>query len=76
MQLVEQHIIKKNDNRYKFLDDVCFKSKSLYNAALYTVRHHYFETKQFLNYFEIDKNLKKNIKLIIIIFPVKFLNKH
>lgn len=59
MQLVEQHIIKKNDNRYKLLDDICFKSKSLYNAALYTVRQHYFETKQFLNYFEIDKKFKK-----------------
>lgn len=59
MQLVEQHIIKKNDDRYKDLDEVCFKSKNLYNAALYEIRQHFFETKQFLNWFSIDKMFKE-----------------
>lgn len=59
MQLVEQHIIKKNDNRYKILDGVCFKSKNLYNAALYEIRQHFFNTKQFLNWFSIDKIFKE-----------------
>lgn len=59
MQLVEQHIIKKNDNRYKILDEVCFKSKNLYNAALYEIRQHFFNTKQFLNWFSIDKIFKE-----------------
>lgn len=59
MQLVEQHIIKKNDERYKGLDEVCFKSKNLYNAALYEIRQHFFNTKQFLNWFSIDKIFKE-----------------
>lgn len=59
MQLVEQHIIKKNDERYKILDEVCFKSKNLYNAALYEIRQHFFNTKQFLNWFSVDKIFKE-----------------
>lgn len=59
MQLVEQHIIKKNDDRYKILDEVCFKSKNLYNSALYEIRQHFFNTKQFLNWFSIDKMFKE-----------------
>lgn len=59
MQLVEQHIIKKNDERYKILDEVCFKSKNLYNAALYEIRQHFFNTKQFLNWFAVDKMFKE-----------------
>lgn len=60
MQLVEQHIIKKNDDRYKILDEICFKSKNLYNAALYEIRQHFFNTKQFLNWFSVDKLFKEN----------------
>lgn len=59
MQLVEQHIIKKDDERYKILDEVCFKSKNLYNAALYEIRQHFFNTKQFLNWFSVDKMFKE-----------------
>lgn len=59
MQLVEQHIIKKNDDCYKILDEVCFKSKNLYNAALYEIRQHFFNTKQFLNWFSVDKIFKE-----------------
>ena len=51
MYLVERHIIKNN----KELDELCFKSKNLYNRALYLVRQHYFETKSYLNYFEVNK---------------------
>ena len=58
MQLVEQHIIKKTDARYKILDEVCFKSKNLYNAALYEIRQHFFDTKQFLNWLSVDKRFK------------------
>lgn len=51
MYLVERHIIKNN----KELDELCFNSKNLYNRALYLVRQHYFETKSYLNYFEVNK---------------------
>ena len=35
MQLVEQHVISKRDPRYSVIDEAAFKSKNLYNAALY-----------------------------------------
>nr|DAD63932.1 MAG TPA: endonuclease [Bacteriophage sp.] len=51
MYLVERHIIKNN----KELDEVCFNSKNLYNRALYLVRQHYFETKEYLDWIKINK---------------------
>lgn len=51
MHLVERHIIKNN----KELDEVCFKSKNLYNKALYLVRQHYFKTKDYIDFFSINK---------------------
>ena len=51
MYLTERHIIKNN----KELNEICFKSKNLYNRALYLVRQHYFETKSYLNYYDINR---------------------
>ena len=51
MYLTERHIIKNN----KELDEICFKAKNLYNKALYLVRQHYFETKGYLNYYDIGR---------------------
>ena len=55
MVLVEKHIIKPHHKYYDELDHLCFLSKNLYNATLYTVRQIYFETKQFLNYQALNK---------------------
>jgi hypothetical protein len=38
VQLVEQHCIDKRDPRYRVIDEAAFKSKNLYNAALYEIR--------------------------------------
>lgn len=51
MYLIERHIIKNS----KELDGICFRSKNLYNRALYLVRQHYFETKKYLNYYDINR---------------------
>ena len=51
--LTERHIIKNS----KELDEICFKSKNLYNRALYLIRQHYFETKSYLNYYDINRIL-------------------
>ena len=50
MKLVEKHIIKCTDKRYNAIDEAAYKSKNLYNASLYAVRQHFFETKQYLSY--------------------------
>lgn len=53
--MVERQIIKEKDYLYKELDNLCFLSKNLYNATLYRVRQHYFETKEYLNYNAVNK---------------------
>ena len=54
MYLTERHIIKNN----KELDEVCFKSKNLYNRALYLVRQHYFNTKEYLDYCKVSQLMR------------------
>ena len=51
MYLTKRHIIKNN----RELDELCFKSKNLYNKALYLVRQHYFKTKNYLNYYDVNR---------------------
>lgn len=51
MYLVEKHIINNNHSFYNECDTLCFQTKNVYNQALYNVRQHYFETKQYLNYY-------------------------
>ena len=61
LYLTEQHIIKKQHLFYKECDELCFKSKNLYNSGLYAVRQHFFNEKLFLNGFSlIDKFTKEN----------------
>ena len=55
--LVERHIIKSNNPLRKELDSVCFLSKNLYNKALYLVRQHYFSTKEYLDYYKLNRLL-------------------
>ena len=50
MTLIEKHDFRKGSAEYKELDRLCFLSKNLYNAGLYTVRQHFFATKRFLPY--------------------------
>ena len=59
MRLVEQHIIKSNNLYYKNLKELCRKSKNLYNTTLYTIRQHFFETKSYLPYIQVDKMFKE-----------------
>jgi putative transposase len=55
LQLVEQHIIDKKHKYYAECDKLCFLSKNLYNVALYTVKKHYEQHKEYLNYNALDK---------------------
>lgn len=76
MRLVEQHIIKSNNVYYKDLKELCRKSKNLYNTTLYYIRQHFFETKSYLPYVQIDKRyLKILIMLIIDLYHLKQHNK-
>ena len=43
MNLTEIHQIKPNHELYSICDELCFKSKNLYNAALFEFRQSYFD---------------------------------
>ena len=51
MYLIEKHIINTKHSFYNECDRLCFQSKNIYNQALYNVRQHFFQTKQYLNYY-------------------------
>lgn len=59
MKLVERHIIKTSDKRFKELDKFTHLSKNLYNAGLYAVRQHFFEHGTFLSYVDNCYNFSK-----------------
>lgn len=58
MQLVERHIIKRGHKHYLEIDNLCWLSKNLYNYANYTIRNHFFQTGEYLNYNTIQKQLQ------------------
>lgn len=55
LTLVEKHQIKYHSKEHKECDRLCFLSKNLYNSTLYAIRQHYFNTKKYLSYFEVNK---------------------
>lgn len=55
MLLVEQHIVKRTDERYKQIDRVCFLSKNLYNAAMYTIKQEFLSTGKWIRCIELNK---------------------
>ncbi len=60
MQLVEQHVIDRNDPRYTVIDAAAFASKNLYNAALYLVRQSFIGEHRYLNYHEVQKRMQSH----------------
>ncbi len=58
MQLVERHVIKRNDPRFVAIDRAAFASKNLYNAAKYVVRQSFIHEGIYLNYHEMHRRMK------------------
>lgn len=51
----EIHIIKKSDDLFKIIDDLCWRSKNLYNYANYMVRQEFINTSK-----EKEQGLRKH----------------
>jgi putative transposase len=60
MQLAEQHIIDRKDPRYRAIDEAAFKSKNLYNAALYVIRQAFIHEGTHLTYNEMDRRMQSH----------------
>lgn len=58
MNLVERHIIKKNNINHNSCDRLCKLSKNLYNQALYEFNKQYQENQHFIRYNDMNKILK------------------
>jgi len=58
MQLVERHVIKRTDPRFKVIDLAAFASKNLYNAANYVVRQFFIHEGVYLDYHEIHRRMQ------------------
>ena len=71
MYLSEQHLIKKNHQFFKELDEISFRSKNLYNQALFKVRQYYFDNKNYLTYENISKTLAQESQIDFRNLPAK-----
>jgi putative transposase len=60
MQLVEQHVINRNDPRFAIIDAAAFASKNLYNAANYEIRQAFIHEGKRLYYNEMDKRMQQH----------------
>lgn len=60
MQLGEQHVIDQHDPRYSVIDEAAFKSKNLYNAALYEIRQAFIHERVYVPYEEMDKRMQSH----------------
>jgi len=58
MQLVEQHILTRNDSRFEIVDRAAFAAKNLYNAANYLMRQSFIFQGEYLNYYAIHAQMK------------------
>ena len=66
MQLTERHMINNSHSLYKECDELCFKSKNIYNYATYLIKQEINKTREekenglrenihYLNYYDINK---------------------
>jgi len=60
MNLVEQHIIGRDDPRFAVIDAAAFASKNLYNAALYEIRQAFIHQGMYLGYSEMDRRMQSH----------------
>ena len=58
MYLVIKQQIKLAKKEYLIFRDLCHISKNLFNQALYEIRQEYFNTKKYLNYYDVIKKLQ------------------
>ena len=71
MQLVEQHIIRREDKRFVVLDRTCFHAKNIYNAANYQLRQTLFAERRRMSYQEQEKHFKQKDLLPDQTLPMK-----
>lgn len=55
---IEKHIINKRHSMYKICDELCFKSKNIYNYGNYILRQEFINNKNYIKYPQLSKLIK------------------
>jgi putative transposase len=58
MLLAERHLITKSNRYWEDIDLNSFRGKNLYNATLYIIRQHFFDTSRLLSFKEVYYQVK------------------
>lgn len=58
IQRVERHIINNKHPCFRVFDELCFKSKNLYNYANYIIRQEFINNKNYIKYKDLTFQLK------------------
>ena len=75
MHLTETHQIRPNHKLYSICDELCFKSKNLYNAALFEFRQSYFNKEtNTLSWQNINKKFNQSNQFDYRELPAKVSN--
>ena len=53
-------VVRKSSPDYQEIDELCFKSKNLFNATLYDERQSYFKTGEFRFYQNVNRDFTQN----------------
>lgn len=69
VQRAEQIIIRRSHPKYKIIDEMCFRSKNLYNEANYVLRQEFIKNGNYISYYDMNKEFKthENYKLTSLI---------
>jgi len=57
---IEQHNINKNNKNFKIIDNLCFKSKNVYNFANYIIRQEFINNNIWIGYNQIANIVKES----------------
>ena len=57
-QRVERQVIRPVHPKYKVIDEMCLKSKDLYNYANYIIRQEFINNNKYIPYRELNRELK------------------
>lgn len=60
MKALSQHMRKLNKRQFLALRELCRHSNSLYNCAVYCIRHHFEQTNSYIGYANLYHELKTN----------------
>lgn len=58
MKQIQKHLIKPNHKHFREIDELCFKSKNLYNSGVYLCRQALFNQQKRPNYYDLNQQLK------------------